>query len=296
MDRRHPIVAFDAQQFIEFFGDLASDLDVKLLTGGASNSNYLVRTSKGEQYVCRIHARGNPFVEKSVVARLRGIVPAPEYLWIGEGASVIEFIEGSHFQPSARLMREAGQVLGQLKEISFEKSGQLLPNGEVAPFKGWGSFEEGLSGLLAQEPVENLLGKNSITKLQDLLVQHRGTLEDFDSCHNLVHGDFRPDNILVSGDKITGIIDWEFAHSGCSYMDIGNLLRHASSEREQDFATGLREGGFELPSDWRFRALLMDLASHLEFLTSGRSSDFKLKCVARIDALLKANAEQTQDT
>jgi len=153
--------------------------------------------------------------------------------------------------------------------------------------KGWGSFETGLLGLLNADLVLEYLGTDSIEALKRMIEKNRGILESFDCCHNLVHGDFRPDNILVSGDAITGIIDWEFAHSGCSYMDIGNLLRHVSSEWEQDLSIGLLEAGFKLPPDWRFRSLLIDLASHLEFLTSNRSEQFKRECVSRIEAFMK---------
>jgi aminoglycoside phosphotransferase (APT) family kinase protein len=43
----------------------------------------------------------------------------------------------------------------------------------------------------------------------------------------LVHSDFNPKNLLVDPDsaEITGLIDWEFAHAGSPYSDLGNVLR-----------------------------------------------------------------------
>ena len=43
----------------------------------------------------------------------------------------------------------------------------------------------------------------------------------------LVHSDFNPKNLLVDPEtaRITGLIDWEFAHAGSPYADLGNLLR-----------------------------------------------------------------------
>ena len=291
MDRRFPIVDFDANLFSEFFGDSASNIDVRLLSGGACNSNYLVQTSKGDRFVCRMHNRGNPFVEKTIVELLSDDIPTPEYLWVGEGVSVISFVEGSHFSPTRELMHEAGRMIGSLKKISFGEKGQVLAGGEVVPFEGWDSFEMGLLGLLNTDQVLEYLGADSIKALSRMIKKNRGILESFDDSRNLVHGDFRPDNILVSGDTITGIIDWEFAHSGCSYMDIGNLLRHVSSKWEHDLSIGLMEAGFELPADWRYRSLLMDLTSHLEFLTSNRSDRFKQKCISRIEAFMKLCAD-----
>jgi aminoglycoside phosphotransferase (APT) family kinase protein len=44
---------------------------------------------------------------------------------------------------------------------------------------------------------------------------------------SLVHSDFNPKNLLVDPEtaRITGLIDWEFAHAGSPYADLGNLLR-----------------------------------------------------------------------
>jgi aminoglycoside phosphotransferase (APT) family kinase protein len=45
-----------------------------------------------------------------------------------------------------------------------------------------------------------------------------------------VHSDFNPKNLLVdpASARITGLIDWEFAHAGSPYTDLGNLFRFCS--------------------------------------------------------------------
>ena len=292
MDRRHPLVDFDASRFEGFFRESTRNLEARLLSGGACNSNYVVSTPKGERFVCRIHSRGNPAAERTVTELVGGLIPVPDYLWVGEGVSVLSFLEGSHFRPTRKLMREAGRIIATLKTHSFPQKGQILASGEVVPFEGWESFEKGLLGLVETESVQRALDCRTREALKKFIEQQGELLQSFDSCQNLVHGDFRPDNILVSEGGITGVLDWEFAHSGSSYMDIGNLLRHVSAEWEKDLAIGLREGGFELPPDWRFRSLVIDLASHLEFLTSDRSREFKKECVLRIKSLLRREASQ----
>jgi len=291
-DRRFPILDFDANHFSGFFGNQADDLEVRLLSGGACNSNYLVRTPKGERFVCRIHARGNPHVEKFVVGLLDDSIPTPECLWIGDEVSVMTFIEGAHFQPTSNLVQEAGRIIGRLNQISLSQFGQISPDGKVTSFDDWESFEAGLLGHLDKTSVRNYLEIDSIDALRTLLKKHRELLQSFDACHNLVHSDFRPDNILTANDSIVGVLDWEFAHSGCSYMDIGNILRHIPSKWEQDLTLGLKDEGFELPENWRFRSLLIDLCSHLEFLTSKRSENFKRTCVDRINSLIAISTEQ----
>jgi aminoglycoside phosphotransferase (APT) family kinase protein len=37
----------------------------------------------------------------------------------------------------------------------------------------------------------------------------------------LVHGDYRTGNVLFEGDRITGVIDWEFARCGDPMWDLG---------------------------------------------------------------------------
>ena len=137
MERRHPISDFDSNQFREFFGKQTNALEARLLSGGACNSNYSVLTPTGSRFVCRIHHRGHPRVEKAVVELLSPSIPSPEYLWVGEGVSVMTFIEGSHFRPTKNLVREAGQMIARLSAITLERSGQILASGEVTPFDGW---------------------------------------------------------------------------------------------------------------------------------------------------------------
>ena len=285
-DRRYPIQAFDPERFRVFFGDATEQLSATLLTGGACNSNYLVQTSNGERYLCRLHQRGNPQLEQFIARIASDLVPGPEYLWVGEGVSVQTFIKGAHFVPTEQLMHEAGQLIGRLSQFTFERSGELQIDGSIQPFDSWPSFQEGLTDLLGHSKVQHYLEGAMIRKCEQLLTQNTDILTDFDSCRSLVHGDFRPDNILTANGSIVAVLDWEFSHSGCSYMDIGNLLRHLSPEWERPLQEGLTDAGFELPDNWRFRAALIDLSSHLEFLTSDRSDTFKQQCVERIDSLI----------
>lgn len=289
MDRRFPIREFQPSKFSPFFGDETDKLSATLLTGGACNSNYLVETSKGDKFVCRVHARGNPQTEKIITQNLKDIIPIPSYLWVTENLSVLEYVEGEHFAPSRDLMREAGRIIGRLSRVTFEQSGEMTPSGKIVKFKGWESYQEGLLSLLNTDTVEQHLSAGTISKLKAILDQHAAILESFDRCKNLVHGDFRPDNILVADNRIVGVIDWEFSHSGSSFMDIGNLLRHLPEHWSDDLALGLLEEDFDLPKNWRFGASLIDLASHLEFLTSERSETFKRSCVERVHRLIELN-------
>ena len=187
-------------------------------------------------------------------------------------------------------MRDAGRIIARLSKIPFARAGQISADGTVQAFAGWPSFSGGIAALLEKPAVREYISEPLADDLKELLTRKRQVFEDFDVCHNLVHGDFSPNNILVSGDSIVSILDWEFAHSGSSYMDIGNLTRDLPPEHHSQLAAGLTEEGFHLPADWHSRARLMDLASHLEFLTSKKSHEFKLTRVEQINTLITANA------
>ena len=50
-----------------------------------------------------------------------------------------------------------------------------------------------------------------------------------------MHSDLNPKNLLLDPDslEVTGLLDWEFAHAGHPFTDLGNLLRF---DREPAFA------------------------------------------------------------
>jgi len=44
---------------------------------------------------------------------------------------------------------------------------------------------------------------------------------------DIVHGDLGPDNLLVVGDRVSGIVDWDAAGSGDRSLDLSKLLFYA---------------------------------------------------------------------
>ncbi|WP_235022860.1 phosphotransferase [Amycolatopsis alkalitolerans] len=67
----------------------------------------------------------------------------------------------------------------------------------------------------------------------------------------LVHSDYNPKNLLARregrGWRITAVLDWEFAFSGCPLTDVGNMLRFGDTP----FTDGLVDGAEPLPAGWR---------------------------------------------
>lgn len=86
----------------------------------------------------------------------------------------------------------------------------------------------------------------------------------------LTHGDFRPANLLVEGERVTGILDWEFVLSAPRYFDMGQWVREDEWMNEASktaFVQGYQEmSGVELPAEWERLARLMDIATMMSFL------------------------------
>ena len=124
-------------------------------------------------------------------------------------------------------------------------------------------------------------------RIEEIVKVESGRLGELESDSRLVHGDFNPTNVLINKRVVSGVLDWEYGHSGTPYMDIGNLLRNTPPDYHGQIKAGLEAGRMSLPHDWMERAELVDLTSHLEFLTSSRSDGFKQQCVARVHGFIE---------
>jgi aminoglycoside phosphotransferase (APT) family kinase protein len=112
----------------------------------------------------------------------------------------------------------------------------------------------------------------------------------------VVHSDLNPKNLLLDPASlaVTGVVDWEFAHGGHPFTDLGNLLRF---ERDPGFTAAVasayvdRRGGTPAEALDLARAAdlwaLVDLAARE---AAGRGNPV----ASRADRLLRAVA-QAQD-
>ncbi|MFP4248800.1 MAG: phosphotransferase family protein [Armatimonadota bacterium] len=277
-DRRHPHRAFDPALIADFLGGREVRA-AKLLPCGKTNSNYRLRLSSGEECVLRLLSRGDSSREAHVLSLARAFVPAPEVLAIGDGWLALEYVDGRPLQHTRDDLRLAGQALARIHSLRFDRAGWIEPDASVTPFH----FPDGdfTSTMLARDDVRGWLGE-ALAEDVARLMQRTAHLRDGLSDPRLVHGDFNASNLLVCDGRLAAVLDWEFAHAGTRWMDVGNLLRHLPPALRRYVREGLEAGGAALPADWQARAELVDLSSALEFLTSGRSDTFKRECVTRV--------------
>lgn len=285
-DRRYPHKPFNASIIRDFLGRREID-SVELLPAGRTNTNYKLMLNDGQACVLRLHSRGRPEREAYVMDLARKLVPVPRVLARGEAWSVLEFLDGESLANAPEHSGSAAEALARISTVTFVSPGWVNPDGTVSPFPFGG--DEGLvTDQLEHPEVRKWLGSQTISAIRTMRRREAGRLAELDAECCLVHGDFNPANILVRRGEISGILDWEWSHSGTPYMDIGNLLRNTDPQYHSRIQHGLEAGGMRLPDDWKQRAELVDLSSHLEFLTSDRAEAFKRQCVMRVERCLAA--------
>lgn len=221
-----------------------SELDTSLtpLTGGHSGRTFLSEVA-GERAVIRIYPPGDPRgpaapdIDAAVLRLVRGLLPVPEVVDVrrADGASGQPGLLVTSWMPGERgdvvmdgldedgmhqLGRAMGHAAATLAGMPMLRPGPFvdarlavgeLPGADLAEWvetrlPGWSAADRGRLAGVAEEA-------------QDLLDRVARTC--------LVHSDLNPTNVLVDPDslELTAIVDWELAHAGHPWTDVGNLLR-----------------------------------------------------------------------
>jgi len=215
------------------------------LPGGWSGQTFLAEAA-GERHVVRIYAVPGPRgdqaheIDAALLRLVRGLVPVPDVLEVRRSdpatgmpallvTSLLPGERGDLVLPrldeegAARLGRNVGALAASLGGIAQLRPGPFV-DGDLAV----GSFDaDGLVDWVRQH--ESLLAHWSATERTGLraLAEEAQALLDQVSRTCLVHSDLNSKNLLVDPDtlQVTGLVDWEFAHAGHPFTDLGNVLR-----------------------------------------------------------------------
>ncbi len=290
MERREDLVPLKLTQA----ADLASAclpgarvLSCAPLPGGKSNSNYRVQLQDGRRVVLRLYTRNADACHKEAAfaAMLAGELPiaaalgkcAPGVAGVPYPCALFEYKPGtllSAMAPGYAVGHSVGTVLARIGAHQFGHPGDLrAPPLRVEP---WEFGDDPSMGFVRWCVYETRAGERLGLVLSKRLLEFaRQSSERWPELRTearLVHGDFNPTNLLIEGDQVSAVVDWEWAHSGSPLADLANLLR----EREDFFLPpaftdgvlqGLADGGVHLSHDWREQAAWLDLLSACEFLT-----------------------------
>jgi aminoglycoside phosphotransferase (APT) family kinase protein len=281
------------------------------LTGGYSNENIQVIVEGGGAYVLRRYLRSNSCaVETALAGRLAGIVPVPPIVAADpDGRSAGEPVLLSVFMPG----EQVGSVLPRLSpdeaaDLGHSTGAALAAIGTVtfpAPgFLSGGMLEPGPPGLdpttglpefvercLAQGNTDGHLTPAELDALRRFADRATPALAAVRGAHRLVHADFNPKNMLAERRdgrwRLTAVLDWEYAFSSSPLFDVGNLLRHERPAGFADgFLAGFRDGGGDLPPDWRRISQALDLYALADLLTRPPDHRYFQRSVQTIRTLL----------
>jgi Ser/Thr protein kinase RdoA (MazF antagonist) len=195
---------------------------------GCANLNIVIEKPDGQLDVLRIYYRDPScaYLEESVHRCLSTVVPIPE---VKRVATVKGYTYAIHSYLPGILLRDL--VLSQedaVYDIMFdlgELSGRLFQTvcpPEISALNNYDSWKVYLKA------IENkgLLSSSSCQEWSRWMNDHRDLLTTTGNV--FLHGDLDPSNILVEKVagrwRISGILDWEFAHIGSPFQDIAHML------------------------------------------------------------------------
>jgi aminoglycoside phosphotransferase (APT) family kinase protein len=255
-------------------------LGLEPLEGGFSGETFHA-PGLDDPTVVRIYRRdpGRAPIDAALLRLVADILPVPEVLEVrlatAEAPGVLvtrKIVRGRPLDallddPDAapdwdRLGRSLGRALATLAGVPFLRFGgfadadlHVEPGSMPTDLREWAErFRD--TGRLSTWSTADWEGLLALVDAADETLWSDGELPR----PVLAHSDFNAKNLLVDPDtwELTGVLDWEFAHAGSCYADIGNLTRF---EREPAFLAALREtvehyapSGPEAPV-WRGRAV-----------------------------------------
>jgi len=163
---------------------------------------------------------GNPDIARDEfrlleIAAAGGIAcPAAQYLDVScrhfaNPVLVIGFLAGEpEFEPDdlEGLIVGAADVLARIHAVPADERLAFLPRREA----GVGPAPAAPDDTLQETRIRNALGANPLGAPRN--------------SSTLLHGDFWPGNLLWDDGRLSGVIDWEDAHTGDPLADLGNAI------------------------------------------------------------------------
>lgn len=160
---------------------------------------------------------------------LRGRVSIPELLdyWTGDeectGAFLLSELKGKPLsaEASPTAAFQVGVLHAKMHSIT-PPAGQVL-TGIQNEFPNWSNFIEQQFNSFAED-VKNVLDEGLYKQAIEKFSEMKQQLPPPDG-PSFVHMDFRPANIIVDGDNVSGMIDFESVRFGSTEIDFTKLYR-----------------------------------------------------------------------
>ena len=260
--------------------DVGTLLSAKGIAEGVENSNYLVDTTSGRfiltLYEKRVDAGDLPFFLALLDHLADRGLPVPRavrdrdgrqvQIVAGRPACLIEFLEGvSVTTPSPAQAHAAGAALGALHAAAADFP--LSRPNALGP-AGWNALADRCGGDLDQ--VSPGLGRRIAEERAYVDAHWPAGLP-----RAVIHADLFPDNVLMLGDRVTGMIDFYFACTEVRAWDLA--VTHASWCFDPDGSRFHADLGAALIAGYR-STFRLDAAEHraLPVLARGAALRFAL--------------------
>jgi aminoglycoside phosphotransferase (APT) family kinase protein len=311
-ERRHPRVELTTNEIAAMLRPAAPDRDVahaEPLSGGLANSVYKVLLTDGQPVVLRVFTRDASACRREIAlyVLVHESVPVPELLYAdckgrvtGQPYAVTRWVEGTKLdellaQGSMRDIGAAavgvGETLASIGRFAFARAGFFGPDLDVV--EPLGSMREACFGYVEEALFRRggaaHLGEDFARQIWAFLREHAALLDAVDEDPQLVHGDYKAQNLLMrrgaSEWEVAAVLDWEFALASTPLLDLAILLRYAErlprAFEDGVIASYLGAGG-ALPRDWKHLIKLLDLMNLCDFAARGEPGGAMLDDVARL--------------
>jgi len=255
------------------------------LPGGISNSSFKIHfESCDEPIVLRIYERDPAACQKEIdlLCALGRAVPVPEIVHAepegfgDEGPFIfLKYVEGITFRQlkatgDRRAIQEAsyavGATLGEIGKHNLTHLGHTSDGARMMP--------EIIDSYITSPKLIARTGSALADRVRRLVACRASQLQAVMKERQLVHGDFRKQNVLVRPDgnvwTVAAILDWECAFTGSQMFDVATFLRYERPEQpvaEPSFSRGFLDGGGRLCDDWKDLIRVVDLESLCRSLT-----------------------------
>jgi aminoglycoside phosphotransferase (APT) family kinase protein len=227
-------------------------LDLQPLAGGFSGETFLA-PGLDDAAVVRIYRRhpDRAPIDAALLRLVGDILPVPEVLEVRlataetpavlvtrrllRGRPLDVLLDESDDVDWERLGHSLGRALATLSGVPFLRSGTFAgPDLSVVP----GSLSDDLAEWAEHHRDTGRLSTwatadwNGLRALVDVAEEALWT-DGEPPRPVLVHGDFNTKNLLVDPAtwELAGVVDWEFAHAGSPFADLGNLTRFEREPR-----------------------------------------------------------------
>jgi aminoglycoside phosphotransferase (APT) family kinase protein len=201
------------------------------LAGGWSGQTFLAGSGDAKVVVRTYADDGRPGIDAAVLRRAAEMVPVPEVLDVRRDRLVTSYVEGVRGDLVVPMLDDAGlatlgadvgRIVTSLAATATAQAGLFadesltiepfdldLPTWVAQHSSGWSHWS------LAQ--------RSGLVTLAEMAEERLTAVGR--TC--LVHSDLNPKNLIVDPRslRVVAVLDWEFAHSGSPYTDLGNAVR-----------------------------------------------------------------------